>query len=65
MDMNSIGTLISTVGFPIACCIFLIYSNIKTNEMHRDEVEKLRVTIDNNTKAMLKLAAKIGVDVDE
>lgn len=65
MDMNSIGTLISTVGFPIACCIFLIYSNIKTNEMHRDEVEKLRVTIDNNTKAMLKLAAKLGVDVDE
>ena len=64
MDMQAITSLISSVGFPIACCIYLIYSNNKTAEKHAEEVEKLRVTVDNNTKVMLKLCAKLGVDYD-
>lgn len=65
MDMSAITSLISSVGFPIACCIYLIYSNNKTAEKHADEMEKLRQTVENNTKAMIKLCAKIGVDYDE
>ena len=65
MDFSSIGTLISTVGFPIACCIYLIYTNNKNEEKHAEEVEKLRVTVENNTKVMLKLCGKLGVDYDE
>ena len=64
MDMQAITSLISSVGFPIACCIYLIYSNNKTAEKHAEEVEKLRITVDNNTKVMLKLCAKLGVDYD-
>ena len=64
MDVNTITTLISSVGFPIACCIYLIYSNNKTAEKHAEEVEKLRVTVENNTKVMLKLCSKLGVDYD-
>lgn len=64
MDVSAITSLISSVGFPIACCIYLIYSNNKTAEKHAEEVEKLRVTVDNNTKVMLKLCAKLGVDYD-
>ena len=64
MDMQAITSLISSVGFPIACCIYLIYSNNKTAEKHAEEVEKLRVTVDNNTKVMLKLCTKLGVDYD-
>lgn len=64
MDVNTITTLISSVGFPIACCIYLIYSNNKTAEKHAEEVEKLRVTVENNTKVMLKLCSKMGVDYD-
>ena len=64
MDMQAVTSLISSVGFPIACCIYLIYSNNKTAEKHAEEVEKLRVTVDNNTKVMLKLCAKLGVDYD-
>lgn len=64
MDVNTITTLISSVGFPIACCIYLIYSNNKTTEKHAEEVEKLRVTVENNTKVMLKLCSKLGVDYD-
>ena len=65
MDFSSISSLISSVGFPIACCIYLIYSNNKTAEKHAEEVEKLRQTVDNNTKVMLRLCSKLGVDYDD
>ena len=64
MDLSAITSLISSVGFPIACCIYLIYSNNKTAEKHAEEMEKMRQTVENNTKAMIKLCAKIGVDYD-
>ncbi len=61
MDFSSITTIISQVGFPIACCIYLIYSNNKQNDKNADEVEKLRQTIDNNTKVMIELKTLLGV----
>lgn len=64
MDFSGITSLISSVGFPIACCIYLIYTNNKNEEKHAEEVEKLRVTVENNTKVMLKLCSKLGVDYD-
>ena len=64
MDVSALTSLISSVGFPIVCCIYLIYSNNKTAEKHTEEVEKLRVTVENNTKVMLKLCTKLGVDYD-
>lgn len=62
MDISSIASIVSTVGFPIACCIYLIYTNNKTSEKHADEVEKLRQTVENNTKVMVKLCTVLGVD---
>lgn len=60
MDFSSITTIISQVGFPIACCIYLIYSNNKQNDKNAEEVEKLRQTIDNNTKVMIELKMMLG-----
>ena len=48
MDIQTITTLITTVGFPIAACIALFWQNIKMNE-----------TIDNNTQALIELATII------
>ena len=62
--INVLTQLIGSLGFPIACCIYLIYSNNKANEAHTEEVDKLRVTVENNTKVMIKLCAKLGVDTD-
>lgn len=64
MDMSTINQFIGSVGFPIACCIYLIYSNNKANEAHKEEIDKLRITVENNTKAMIKLCTKLGVNVD-
>lgn len=62
MDVSTIASLISTVGFPIACCVYLIYSNSKTEEKHAEELEKIRQTVENNTHAMIKLCERIGID---
>jgi len=44
MDINVFSQLISNVGFPIAVCIYLAWSN-----------EKLRSTIDDNTRTIESL----------
>jgi hypothetical protein len=44
MDYSSIVQFISNVGFPIACCCYLMYAN-----------EKLRGTIEENTKTIAEL----------
>lgn len=64
MDFNAILQAISTVGFPIACCIYLIYSRQKADERYTATIEKLKETVDNNTIAMIKIASKLGVDAD-
>jgi hypothetical protein len=61
MDPNAIINVISTVGFPIACCIYLFYSNSKQQEKNEEEIEKLRKTIENNTEVMIEIKTLIGV----
>lgn len=39
--MQALTQFISNVGFPIACCVYLAYSN-----------ERLRATIEDNTKTI-------------
>ena len=65
MDYNAIIQAIGSVGFPIVCCIYLIYTMQKNEEKHSEEIDKMRVTVENNTKVMIKLCAKLGVDIDE
>ena len=101
MDIAAITQLIGSLGFPIACCIYLIYSNNKANEevifdddnisfdsetniltiktenelqkveeqteeiLKEEEIDKLRQTVENNTKVMIKICTKLGVDSDD
>ena len=48
MDADFIVTFISNVGFPIAACVYLAYSN-----------EKLRECINENTKTIESLKQMI------
>ena len=57
--MNEIIQAVSTVGFPIACCCSLLWQNSKQDTYHREQMEKLRTTIDENTKMIEKLAELI------
>lgn len=48
-NMDVIMQAISTVGFPIAMCIYLIYSGKKRDEKYTQCIEDLRKTVENNT----------------
>lgn len=48
MDLTTVTTLISTVGFPIACCIFCAWY-ISTG------MKEFRQTIENNTLVIKEL----------
>lgn len=58
MDVQAISTIVGSFGFPIACCIYLLY-----NQNKRDD--KLLEIVQNNTKVMTKLCSKLGVDSDD
>lgn len=59
MDINIITNLISTLGFPIVCCIVLWKNNEKQNELHKREVDELRTAIENNTQVMIRLVERL------
>lgn len=61
MVPGDIINIISTVGFPIACCVYLFYSNAKQQEKHEEEIDKLRETIENNTEVMIEIKTLLGV----
>lgn len=59
MDGNTLVTLISTVGFPIAACCALFWHNWKLQENHKEELNKITEAVNNNTIALTKLANEI------
>lgn len=54
--MTEIIQAVSTVGFPIACCCFLLWQNSKQDQYHRQQQEELRKTIEGNTKSIEELS---------
>lgn len=60
MDTNAIVQLVSSLGFPIACCIAMFWQNNKLNESHKAEVSKLNEAINNNTIALNHIIDKLG-----
>lgn len=60
MDTSSIVQIISSLGFPIACCVAMFWQNNKLNESHKEETTKLNEAINNNTIALNHLIDMIG-----
>jgi DNA-directed RNA polymerase subunit N (RpoN/RPB10) len=69
MEINSIVTIISSLGFPIVACIacgFFIKYMFETflkqiqdmREEHRSEVDKMTKAINNNTAVIQRLLDK-------
>lgn len=65
MDTNVVVQLISSLGFPIACCIAMFWQNNKLNENHKEETTKLNEAINNNTIALNHLIDKLGGSGDD
>ena len=55
MDIQSVTTIITTVGFPIAVCLICFWYINKIQEEHKTEIDKLAEALNNNTLVMQKL----------
>ena len=73
MDVSAILSAISTVGFPIACCIAMAWyvkdqtdknreEIAKINAQHKDEMSEVTHAINNNTLALQKLCDKLEMN---
>ncbi|MBR3240099.1 MAG: hypothetical protein IKF99_21675 [Oscillospiraceae bacterium] len=62
MDAAEITTLISNIGFPIACVIAMFAMWNKEREDHKEEVTKMTEAVNNNTTVLEKILTKLGVE---
>lgn len=54
--MSEVITAISTVGFPIVMTLILLYMMNENNAQHKQEMDKLSESLNNNTLAIQKLS---------
>ena len=50
--MDVVSSVISNVGFPIACVVAMFYQMEREREAHREESEKWVEALNNNTAVM-------------
>lgn len=62
--MNELIEMISSVGFPIAISIYLLYRETRVAETHKKETEGFVQSINNNTLALTRLCDKLGEDIN-
>lgn len=77
MDFTNILQAVSTVGFPILCALVMGYYVKYISDCNREDIKELNAqhneemlqfksdmvkALNNNTQAMIKLCAKLGVD---
>ena len=55
MDYTQIVQLIGSLGFPIVACGALFWKLNKDEEMHKQEMDAMKQSLDNNTQILTKL----------
>lgn len=63
--INEIAQIISTVGFPIAMCLVLLYEVQEMNKLHKEETSSLKDALNNNTVVLEKILTKLDLDEKE
>lgn len=59
MDVNAIIQLVGSLGFPIVCCGALFWRMIKSDEQHKQEMDKISDALNNNTVALTRLTDQL------
>lgn len=69
MDFSTVSQLISSVGFPIAACVALFWQMNRESAQHKEEMDALKESLNQNTLAITKLVLfmqeKEGMKPDE
>lgn len=61
-QVNDIVSIISTVGFPIALTLILLWYIYDSNNKHKEEIDKMSEALNNNTLALTKLLDRMESD---
>lgn len=59
MDFNVLIQLVGSLGFPIVACGALFWRMVKSDEQHKEEMNKMSEALNNNTSAIVKLTEKL------
>lgn len=62
--MDNILQAISTVGFPIALTLILLWYIYDSCNKHKEEIDKMSEALNNNTLALTKLLDRMERDKD-
>lgn len=65
MDANNIIQIISSLGFPIVMCGALFWYMVKQRDVHKEETDHLKDTINENTKVLTELTSLIKILTNE
>ena len=61
MDAGTISSLIGSLGFPIAACIYMVYVNAKQTEAHKEEMAKMTEAVNELKVAITSLVDKLNM----
>lgn len=61
MDVQVIGQLIASLGFPIVAAAAMFWMVNKNEERHKDEIDSMRKTIDENTSVLASIKELIQI----
>lgn len=59
MDVNSLIQLVGSLGFPIVAYGALFWRMVKSDEQHKEEMNKINEALNNNTSALVKLRERL------
>lgn len=65
MDANVLIQLVGSLGFPIVCYGALFWRMIKSDEQHKQEMDKISDALNNNTLAITKLTDRLETRGEE
>ena len=65
MDVNSITTAISTLGFPIVMCGAMFWYMLKEKDSHKEEMNSVTEALNNNTLILQKLCDRLEGEKNE
>ena len=59
MDVSNMQSFIGSYGFPIVACCALFWQMVKSDERHKEEIEKLSGVVEQNNLVIQKLCERI------
>ena len=60
MDANTIIQMVSSLGFPIVACGALFWLNMRIQDQHKQETDKITQALNNNTNVMGELKTTLA-----